>query len=70
MLPKMTLSCAKWSRSGQKNGNVVNVLGYSGTPYLEGEDCISIASNVDVRFTQITNTVYHYPLVRAIRSFF
>jgi len=52
-----------------KNGNVVNVLGYSGTPYLEGEDCISIASNVDVRFTQITNTVYHYPLVRAIRSF-
>lgn len=52
-----------------KNGGVVNVLGYSGTPYLEGAEKISAAPGVELQFNQITNTVYHYPLIKAIQRF-
>jgi len=52
-----------------KNGGVVNVLGYSGTPYLEGAEKISAAPGVELQFNQITNTVYYYPLIKAIRRF-
>jgi type III restriction enzyme len=55
--------------SWNKTGNVTSVLGYSGTPYLEGSDSIPVAPGVDLQFTQITNTVYYYPLVRAIQRF-
>lgn len=51
------------------SGGVINVLGYSGTPYLDGSDIIPASPGVDLQFTQITNTVYYYPLVRAIQRF-
>lgn len=54
-----------WSQ----NGSVVNVLGYSGTPYLEGGEKIPAAPGVELQFNQITNTVYHYPLIKAIQRF-
>ena len=55
----------KWNQTG----NITTVLGFSGTPYLESSDKIQIAENEFIQFSQITNTVYYYPLVSAIKSF-
>lgn len=55
----------KW----QKNGNITTVLGFSGTPYLSKADKIYVNEATFFKFSQITNTVYYYPLVRAIQSF-
>ena len=50
-----------------KTGAVVNsVLGYSGTPYLASPDKIPVANDCTLKFQQITNTVYYYPLERAV----
>jgi type III restriction enzyme len=49
-------------------GNITTVLGFSGTPYLSSAETIR-AGNYAFRFSQITNTVYYYPLVTAIRKF-
>lgn len=54
----------RWTEQGAVN----TVLGYSGTPYLASPDRID-AGGVELRFPQITNTVYHYPLTRAIETF-
>ena len=55
----------KWN----KNGNITSVLGFSGTPYLSKEDKIDVVDNVFFKFSQITNTVYYYPLTTAIKYF-
>ena len=55
----------KW----QKNGKITTVLGFSGTPYLSKADKIKVDENTFIKFSQITNTVYYYPLVTAIKSF-
>ena len=52
-----------------KKGSVTTVLGFSGTPYLPTPEKIVIDSSLTVRFSQITNTVYHYRLVTAIQKF-
>ena len=49
-------------------GNITTVLGFSGTPYLQSTEKIK-AGDYEFKFTQITNTVYYYPLVTAIRKF-
>lgn len=49
-------------------GNITTVLGFSGTPYLQGAETIK-AGNYEFKFSQITNTVYYYPLVTAIKKF-
>jgi hypothetical protein len=43
-------------------------LGFSGTPYLLNPNTIKFANGV-LKFNQISNTVYHYPLVKAIQTF-
>lgn len=48
-------------------GNITTVLGFSGTPYLQGAETIK-AGNYAFKFSQITNTVYYYPLVTAIKK--
>ena len=55
----------KW----QQGGNITTVLGFSGTPFLSKADRISINKTTHVKFSRITNTVYYYPLIKAIRSF-
>lgn len=55
----------KWNETG----NINTVLGFSGTPYLQSADKIPITDSEFMRFSQITNTVYYYPLVSAIKSF-
>ncbi len=49
-------------------GNITTVLGFSGTPYLQGAETIKAGDYV-FRFFQITNTVYYYPLITAIKKF-
>ncbi len=49
-------------------GNITTVLGFSGTPYLQGAETIK-AGDYTFKFSQITNTVYYYPLVTAIKKF-
>ncbi|TAG85114.1 MAG: hypothetical protein EAZ20_15990, partial [Bacteroidetes bacterium] len=51
----------------QKTINVV--LGFSGTPYLPNAEKINIDQNTIIKFTQIANIVYYYPLLEAIKSF-
>lgn len=55
----------KW----QETGNITTVLGFSGTPYLSKADKINVTDTAFFKFTQITNTVYYYPLVTAITKF-
>lgn len=55
----------KW----QAKGNITTVLGFSGTPYLAKADKIQVNEETFFKFAQITNTVYYYPLVTAIKSF-
>lgn len=52
----------------QGKGNITTVLGFSGTPYLASAETI-LAGDYAFKFSQITNTVYFYPLVTAIRKF-
>ena len=52
----------------QSKGNITTVLGFSGTPYLQGAETIK-AGSYAFNFSQITNTVYYYPLVTAIKKF-
>lgn len=49
-------------------GNITTVLGFSGTPYLQKADIINIAS-VSLKLTEISNTVYYYPLIEAVKTF-
>lgn len=49
-------------------GNITAVLGFSGTPYLQNTETIK-AGEYAFKFSQITNTVYYYPLVTAIKKF-
>lgn len=55
----------KW----HSKGNIATVLGFSGTPYLSKADKIKVTEEAFFKFSQITNTVYYYPLVTAIKSF-
>ena len=50
-------------------GSVRAVLGYSGTPYLPSPEKVTVNDAVQLQLKQITNTVYYYPLVRAISHF-
>ncbi|NBB23299.1 DEAD/DEAH box helicase family protein [Runella sp. CRIBMP] len=62
---KLRQVVAKWNR----NGTVTSVLGYSGTPYLPTPERINVGGGLQIRFSQITNTVYYYRLVTAIQRF-
>ncbi|MBC8135184.1 MAG: DEAD/DEAH box helicase family protein [Fibrella sp.] len=50
-------------------GNIVGVLGFSGTPYLSSAETVNVGDGVSLKFSQITNTVFYYPLTRAIERF-
>ena len=54
-----------WSAGGTING----VLGFSGTPYLSSADDLKVAEGLSIKSAQITNTVFYYPLTRAIEGF-
>ena len=46
-----------------------NVLGFSGTPYLEKAEKVTLGGSFDIKNTNITNVVYYYPLIEGIDNF-
>lgn len=62
---KLRQVVTKWNA----NGNINSVLGYSGTPYLSKKDEVEITEKIKIKFSQITNTVFYYPLTTAIKKF-
>lgn len=62
---KLRQVISHWNQQGAIN----SVLGYSGTPYLRTPDKIKLDDALQIRSTQITNTVYYYPLKTAITHF-
>jgi hypothetical protein len=52
-----------------KGGTITGVCGYSGTPYLSPAEKIEISNSVNLKLSQITNTVCYYPLSTAIEKF-
>ncbi|MBQ7651692.1 MAG: hypothetical protein IJS15_12080, partial [Victivallales bacterium] len=62
---KLRSVVSKWAESG----SVCNVLGFSGTPFLNSPDKVTIAPGLEIKSPEITNTVYYYPLVEGIGNF-
>ena len=52
-----------------KNTSFCNVLGFSGTPYLEKTEKVTLGGSFDIKNTNITNVVYYYPLIEGIDNF-
>mgnify|MGYP000109053130 CR=1 FL=1 len=50
-------------------GNITTVLGFSGTPYLSTAEKIQLTEDDTLKISEITNTVYYYPLTTAIEKF-
>lgn len=52
-----------------KNENVCEVVGFSGTPYLDSTEKIRISDSLSIENEDISNTIYYYPLVKGIDNF-
>lgn len=48
---------------------ITNVIGFSGTPYLEKAEKIKAADGLTVATSEITNIVYYYPLINGVGNF-
>jgi len=55
----------KWA----ENRTVNSVIGFSGTPYLEKAEKVSVTDKLTVATAEITNIVYYYPLIKGIGNF-
>lgn len=51
------------------NRNVCEVVGFSGTPYLDSKEKIKISNSLSIENEDISNTIYYYPLVKGIDNF-
>lgn len=51
-----------------QTGNFKYMLGFSGTPYLDSAEPVQIGQ-VNVKNTDLSNVVYHYPLLWAVGNF-
>ena len=56
---------SKWTR----NRNVCEVVGFSGTPYLDKKEKIKISDTLTIENEDISNTIYYYPLIKGIDNF-
>lgn len=50
-------------------GNVNEVVGFSGTPYLDIPEVFNITNKIAIKNTDISNTIYYYPLTAGIDNF-
>lgn len=48
---------------------VNSVVGFSGTPYLAKAEKITVTDSLSVATAEITNIVYHYPLIDGVGNF-
>lgn len=46
-----------------------SVLGFSGTPYLDTAERVTLAEQFSIRNTDLANVVYYYPLIDGIDNF-
>ena len=56
---------SNWSR----NKNVCEVVGFSGTPYLDSKEKFKITDTLTIENEDISNTIYYYPLIKGIDNF-
>ena len=62
---KLRQVVSKWATGSTFNG----MLGFSGTPYLEKAEKVQMTDTISVRNTDLSNVVYHYPLIDGIGNF-
>jgi hypothetical protein len=62
---KLRAVVTRWSQGQRINA----VIGFSGTPYLEKAEKITVADKLSVATAEITNIVYYYPLIDGIGNF-
>lgn len=55
----------KWTEKHNFN----SVLGFSGTPYLESAERITLVDGFSIKNTDLANVVYYYPLIEGIGNF-
>ena len=55
----------RWAQDGKVN----SVIGFSGTPYLEKAEKVSVTDTLKIATPEITNTVYYYPLTDGVGNF-
>lgn len=52
-----------------KKHSFCGVLGFSGTPYLEKAESITLADSYIIKNTDLSNVVYYYPLIKGVGNF-
>ncbi len=52
-----------------KQHSFCGVLGFSGTPYLEKAESVSLADSFAIKNTELSNVVYCYPLIQGVGNF-
>ena len=62
---KLNKVVTNWNRTK----NVNEVIGFSGTPYLDKSEIFNITSKIAIKNTDISNTIYYYPLTAGIDNF-
>ncbi|MDR7867332.1 MAG: DEAD/DEAH box helicase family protein [Sporomusaceae bacterium] len=62
---KLRAVVSKWLA----NHTVNSVIGFSGTPYLEKAEKVSVKDKLAIATAEISNIVYYYPLIKGIGNF-
>ncbi|HAY19061.1 MAG TPA: restriction endonuclease subunit R, partial [Rikenellaceae bacterium] len=62
---KLRKVVTEWGKLNSFN----SILGFSGTPYLEKAENVPLANGLSIKNTDITNVVYHYPLIEGVGNF-
>ena len=55
----------KWTENHTFN----SVMGFSGTPYLEKPEAMTLFGDFTIRNTDLSNVVYYYPLIEGVGNF-
>ena len=62
---KLNKVVGQWNNSGSVN----EVIGFSGTPYLDKAETFTINEKIAIKNIDIPNTIYYYPLTAGIDNF-
>ncbi|MBR4125239.1 MAG: DEAD/DEAH box helicase family protein, partial [Victivallales bacterium] len=62
---KLRSVVSRWAASG----SIRTVLGFSGTPYLNTAQKLAVGPGLELKATEIANTVHYFPLVEGIGAF-
>ena len=62
---KLRKVVTKWTEQSTFN----SVIGFSGTPYLEKTEPVTLAKNFTIKNVELSNVVYYYPLIEGINNF-